>query len=42
MKRDIESKEMRDRLASYMGQDNQHSLAAMLRRLLRGSDSSAK
>jgi hypothetical protein len=30
----IETKEMRDRLASYMGQDNQHSLTAMLRRLL--------
>ena len=35
MKRDIETREMRHRLATYVEQDAQHSLAGMLQRLLR-------
>lgn len=35
MKPEIETKEMRDRLAIYVEQDPQHSLTAMLRRLVR-------
>lgn len=37
MKRDVKTKEMRDRLASYLEQDTRHGLTAMLRRMVEDS-----
>ena len=37
MKRDLKTKEMRDRLATFLEQDSRHGLIAMLRRTIEDS-----